>query len=172
MNCRNCYQEIPDNSKFCPHCGAKQTETTMTAADNAAETVEASSVNPQESVVENRSQKEESEVGNYASPEYNNQYQTPPVYTEEAQAEPVNWIPYLVLAIISTVCCCLPFGIVSIVYAAKINSATSAGNNEEAQKAAKTARIWLIVSFVCGILVTVIYALVYTALIGAGYYYY
>ena len=26
MNCKNCYQEIPDGSKFCPHCGAKQNE--------------------------------------------------------------------------------------------------------------------------------------------------
>ena len=26
MNCINCYQEIPDGSKFCPHCGAQQPE--------------------------------------------------------------------------------------------------------------------------------------------------
>ena len=26
MNCVNCYQEIPDGSKFCPHCGALQPE--------------------------------------------------------------------------------------------------------------------------------------------------
>ena len=26
MNCKNCYQEISDGSKFCPHCGAKQNE--------------------------------------------------------------------------------------------------------------------------------------------------
>jgi len=24
MNCINCYQEVPDGAKFCPHCGAKQ----------------------------------------------------------------------------------------------------------------------------------------------------
>lgn len=29
---------------------------------------------------------------------------------------------YLVWAILSTVCCCLPFGLVSIVYAAKVDS--------------------------------------------------
>ena len=26
MNCLNCYQEIPDGTKFCPYCGAKQAE--------------------------------------------------------------------------------------------------------------------------------------------------
>lgn len=170
MNCRNCYQEIPENSKFCPHCGAKQTETV--AAGYSAEADEAASDKTEINAVETVTQKEETGMGNDTVPEYNNQFQTPPVYTEESQAEPVNWVPYLVLAIISTVCCCLPFGIVSIVYAAKINSATSAGNNEEAQKAAKTARIWLIVSFVSGILISVLYGLVYTAFIGAGYYYY
>lgn len=24
MNCIKCYQEIPEGSKFCPHCGAQQ----------------------------------------------------------------------------------------------------------------------------------------------------
>lgn len=65
----------------------------------------------------------------------------------------MNWVPYLILAIISTICCCPPFGIVAIVFAAKINSATYAGNNEEARRAARNAKIWIIVAFVVGLLV-------------------
>ncbi len=57
--------------------------------------------------------------------------------------EPVNWVPYLILSIISTLCCCLPFGVVGIVFSAKINSAMLAGNLEEAQNNAKMARIGL-----------------------------
>ena len=64
--------------------------------------------------------------------------------------KPVNWVPYLILSIISTLCCCLPFGVVGIVFSAKINSAMLAGNLEEAQNNAKMARIWIIVSFAIG----------------------
>ena len=71
--------------------------------------------------------------------------------------KPVNWVPYLILSIISTLCCCLPFGVVGIVFSAKINSAMLAGNLEEAQNNAKMARIWIIVSFAIGILTWLIY---------------
>ena len=39
MNCKNCYQEIPDGSKFCPHCGAKQNEVQPNAEQENAEVV-------------------------------------------------------------------------------------------------------------------------------------
>ena len=73
--------------------------------------------------------------------------------------KPVNWVPYLILSIISTLCCCLPFGVVGIVFSAKINSAMLAGNLEEAQNNAKMARIWIIVSFAIGLLTWLIYML-------------
>ena len=88
--------------------------------------------------------------------------------------EPVNWVPYLILSIISTLCCCLPFGVVGIVFSAKINSAMLAGNLEEAQNNAKMARIWIIVSFAIGILTWLIYMvlIVTGAVSGSAYYYY
>ena len=88
--------------------------------------------------------------------------------------KPVNWVPYLILSIISTLCCCLPFGVVGIVFSAKINSAMMAGNLEEAQNNAKMARIWIIVSFAIGLLTWLIYmALIVTgAVSGSAYYYY
>ena len=88
--------------------------------------------------------------------------------------EPVNWVPYLVLSIISTLCCCLPFGVVGIVFSAKINSAMLAGNLEEAQNNAKMARIWIIVSFAIGLLTWLIYMvlIVTGAVSGSAYYYY
>ena len=88
--------------------------------------------------------------------------------------KPVNWVPYLILSIISTLCCCLLFGVVGIVFSAKINSAMLAGNLEEAQNNAKMARIWIIVSFAIGLLTWLIYMvlIVTGAVSGSAYYYY
>ena len=88
--------------------------------------------------------------------------------------KPVNWVPYLILSIISTLCCCLPFGGVGIVFSAKINSAMLAGNLEEAQNNAKMAKIWIIVSFAIGILTWLIYMILIVtgAVSGSAYYYY
>lgn len=88
--------------------------------------------------------------------------------------KPVNWVPYLILSIISTLCCCLPFGVVGIVFSAKINSAMLAGNLEEAQNNAKMARIWIIVSFAIGLLTWLIYMVLIVpgAVSGSAYYYY
>ena len=57
---------------------------------------------------------------------------------------------YLVLAIVCTVCCCLPAGIVSIVYAARVNETYARGEYDLAQKYASQARTWGIVGVVLG----------------------
>jgi len=64
------------------------------------------------------------------------------------QAPPPN---YLVWAILTTILCCLPFGIVSIVYAAQVNSKWTAGDYEGAKLSSKNAKIWAWVAFAIGI---------------------
>lgn len=292
MKCINCYQEVPDGAKFCPHCGAKQpvsgathvqapsqeattqtqqtvntdaemaeekiteglqaeeTATNTTAeqpveaeqktktaeTDNVpgmeseevtGETVQdivdtvaveetvseqpqdnsqvAAEVVPQEQPTDqtaneyqygqqnndqdpysqqNYSQNDYNQQGydqngnqngynnsnqaNYGQPNYGQNYNQP----NYNQQKPLNWVPYLVLSIISTVCCCLPFGIVAIVFSAKINSAMAAGNIEEAQHAARNAKIWIIVAFAVGIIVNIItFMLGMTGIVGEYYYY-
>lgn len=54
---------------------------------------------------------------------------------------------FLVWAILSTIFCCLPFGIVSIVYASKVDGLWYAGKYVEAQDAASKARTWFWWSF-------------------------
>lgn len=56
----------------------------------------------------------------------------------------------LVWAIICTVLCCLPFGIVSIVYASKVDSLWSIGAFREAYDAADKAKKWAIWGAVIG----------------------
>ena len=102
-------------------------------------------------------------------------YQAPPAYQQPYQSgiqeKPVNWVPYLILSIISTLCCCLPLGIAGIVYSAKINSMTTAGRPEEAKQAARTATIWIIIAFVVGLILDICaFLLVLTASVTDSYY--
>lgn len=53
---------------------------------------------------------------------------------------------YLVWAILSTLLCCLPFGIVSIVKAAEVNSKWAGGDVAGAHASAAAAKKWAIVS--------------------------
>ena len=59
---------------------------------------------------------------------------------------------YLVWAIISTICCCLPAGVVAIFYAAKVSPAYQAGDLEAARKASEKAAWWVVISFVAGLI--------------------
>ena len=63
----------------------------------------------------------------------------------------------LVWAILSTCFCCLPFGIVSIVYASKVDSEWALGNYDGAEDAAKKARTWAIVSAAACAFILIIY---------------
>ena len=151
MNCVKCYQEIPEGSKFCPYCGAQQPDPSAAESANA-----------------------QSDAQTYDQPDTRNYYQTPPAYQSSYEPKKdINWVPYLVLAIISLVCCCLPFAIVAIVYAAKINNAMNTGDYGEAERCARLAKIWIIAAFVVGFFVQLIFGLLmYSGFMGSYYYYY
>lgn len=63
---------------------------------------------------------------------------------------------YMVWAILCTLLCCLPFGIVSIVYAAKVDGLYLAGDYQGAQEAADQARVYFTIGIGCGIAVYII----------------
>ncbi len=63
----------------------------------------------------------------------------------------------LVWAILATLFCCLPTGIVAIVYAAQVDSKVSAGDIAGAQASARNAATWSWVSFGLGALFVVGY---------------
>jgi len=82
--------------------------------------------------------------------------------------KPTRPSSYLALAIISTILCCLPTGIVSIIYATKVNSAYEDGKYDEANRASKNAKTWGIVSIVAALFGWIIYILIFgVALFGA-----
>ena len=69
----------------------------------------------------------------------------------------------LVWAILTTLFCCLPLGIVSIVYAAQVNGKWSAGDAAGAQASAAKARQFAIWSAVAGLVVIVLYIILVVA---------
>lgn len=161
MKCNFCGADIPDGSKFCQICGAQ-----VSATDS------------------NQSQKYENPNGNYSADQtgtddmgysygqsnYNygqqNGGQSDYNYGQQNGGQPNNYgygqpekqisgTPYLIFSILATILCCIPFGIVAIVQASKINSLQRNGDYEGARRAAKSARIWMIVSAVVGLIAAI-----------------
>jgi Interferon-induced transmembrane protein len=84
----------------------------------------------------------------------------PPPYGQPAGPPPNN---YLVPAILATIFCCLPFGIVAIVFAAQVNGKYQAGDVAGAQESAQRARTFTFVSVGLGLIVLVLYLVLIVA---------
>jgi hypothetical protein len=76
--------------------------------------------------------------------------------------EPDN---YLIWAILSTLLCFPPFGIVSLVYAARVHNLWAEGHYDKAQKVSKRARAWAIAAAIAGPLVAAAGVVVYVFLV-------
>jgi len=80
------------------------------------------------------------------------------------QAQPYQPVPYVNIpnnlwqSIVVTLLCCLPFGVVAIVYAAKVDSLKRTGQIPEAMAAAANSRKWCNISVIA-----------WFAVIGIGY---
>jgi hypothetical protein len=70
---------------------------------------------------------------------------------------------YLVWGILTTIFCCLPFGIVSIVKASNVNSLWFQGKREEAYKAANDAKKFAIISAVVTLVGVLLYFVFFAA---------
>lgn len=65
----------------------------------------------------------------------------------------------LVWAILATVLCCLPLGVVSIIKASTVNTLWAQGQYDAARRAAASARTWAIASAIAGPVVVILYFL-------------
>jgi len=99
------------------------------------------------------------QLGQYGQPQYGQ-----PQYGQPVGAPPPN---YLVWAILSTLFCCLPLGIVSIVFAAQVNSKHAAGDVAGALEASKKAKSFAFWSAGIGVAVLVVY-IIFAVLLAAG----
>lgn len=66
---------------------------------------------------------------------------------------------YLVQSILVTLCCCMPAGIVAIVYSAQVNGKLAAGDLAGAQDYSKKAKMWGWIGFGCGAIIAAIYGI-------------
>ncbi len=95
---------------------------------------------------------------NYDQPNYSQPNYSQPNYSQPNYGQPVeqiNGTPYLVFSILATICCCLPLGVASIIYASKINSLQRMGDYEGAKDAAKKAKIFCISSAIVGVIASI-----------------
>lgn len=95
------------------------------------------------------------------NPQYNQQVAGGRPAPQGYGNRPVNEEPmpstYLVWSVIMTVLCCFIPGIVAIIFSTKVSSRYYAGDVEGAKRASRNAEIWIIVSFVLGVLSATLY---------------
>lgn len=72
---------------------------------------------------------------------------------------------YLVMAIIS-VFCCMPLGVIAIVFAAQVNSKVAAGDIAGAMEASKKAKMFSIIALALGLVAVLIYVVWIVLVIG------
>jgi hypothetical protein len=89
----------------------------------------------------------------------------PQSYGSSIQPKIVN---YLWQSIVVTLLCCLPFGIVAIVYAAKVDGLVAAGDIVGAQAASKSAKLWVNLSAGSVLVIIAIYAVLAVIGVVAG----
>ncbi|MBD8695958.1 CD225/dispanin family protein [Stenotrophomonas sp. 169] len=75
---------------------------------------------------------------------------------------------HLVWAILTTLFCCMPLGIVSIVFAAQVNGKIAAGDIVGAREASDKAKKFAMWAAIAGVVVLVLYAIFVVALGGMG----
>lgn len=95
---------------------------------------------------------QEPQVNGWNQPQQaSNQWNQPPVFEE--QCPPT----YLAWAIIVTILCCIPFGILSIIYASKVESQWNRGDFDGARKSSRQAKTWIWVGVGSAFAVYVLY---------------
>jgi|SRR5690242_3753364 hypothetical protein len=77
---------------------------------------------------------------------------------QEQPVRPKNW---LLESILVTIFCCLPFGIVGIIFASQVNAKYDAGDYAGAMRASSDAGKWTKIGFFVGIVVLILWAIIY-----------
>lgn len=102
--------------------------------------------------------------GSMFCPECGSSVSESPVYVSSPnRPQGVRPPTYLVLSVLVTLFCCLIFGIVGIVYAAKVDPAWNAGLYDEAREYSRKARNWALLGMSLSILLGILYVILVLA---------
>lgn len=72
--------------------------------------------------------------------------------------KPNNW---LWQSIVATILCCLPFGVVGIIYATKVDSLYYKGKYVESERMAQRAKTWTILSVIAALAYLVLWGILF-----------
>ncbi|CAM5176502.1 unnamed protein product [Eretmochelys imbricata] len=116
-------------------------------------------------------------------PPYNQQGSYPP-YNEDPNRGPMGYAPqqvilvspppakendYLGYSIFTLLCCCLPLGIVALVYSIQTRDANNSGNTSQAQQSSRMARIFNHTALGVGIVVLIVWVAIVIAIRVSAY---
>lgn len=80
-----------------------------------------------------------------------------PSYGGPGPGAPATQVPnYLVQSILVTLCCCLPLGVVAIIFSAQVNSKLAAGDVAGAMDASRKAKLFCWIALGLGIVMLVL----------------
>ena len=92
-------------------------------------------------------------------PQQQASYTPPPPRFDTPGQAPAQIPNYLWQSIVVTLCCCLPLGIVAIIFAAQVNDKLRNGDIQGAMHASKQAKLFCLIAVGLGLVVMVIYAI-------------
>ncbi|XP_071951175.1 uncharacterized protein [Antedon mediterranea] len=90
----------------------------------------------------------------------------PPTAITTVRTRPNN---YLLSAILVTLFCCCPFGLIGIIYSVDSRTMFRLGDDASAASSAKRARYWTICALVTGIIVITVFIIFVVAVLYIGY---
>lgn len=146
--CGKCGSEIGEENVFCPKCGALQEKGENSAPANDQQPYQQSDYNPgynQQSTQQSNTYQQYNQQSNQYGGYNAGSYQAP---------QPVDTTGILIWSILTTVLCCLPLGIIGIVFSSQ---AKKAATLEEAQNKLKNAKLMCIIGDIAGALCAIAY---------------
>ena len=150
MDCPFCGGSNPEGAKFCMHCSGPLEQRPKPSVSKPASDP---TTQPMTAPLTPQMGKSPTPVTPGATPGVPG---ATPGIPAAGSAKPL--VPsHLVWAILTTLFCCLPFGIVAIVYASQVSSKLAAGDIEGATEASGKAKTWCWVSFGVGLFFTFAY---------------